>query len=205
MPPPSSAVPVSSESKSLIKDPNVEIVHNIIPESVAGPTFTIRPITNIQKKHTKIYNSPISSDGLETGSDSDVREETESTNSQSKYLTNVGKLYASKSNTEHTIGEDQSTKSYKSMSRPVHTLKDNKYVEPSFKTYTTFMPSTKEDTTGRDTRDLLSNYETPFLSEFTRRLSSRTSLDSPVSSLSTISSKLLDRFNRLLIVQSNAP
>ncbi|XP_047369565.1 inner nuclear membrane protein Man1 isoform X1 [Vespa velutina] len=188
MPPPSSAVPVSSESKSLIKDPNVEIVDNIIPESVAGPTFTNRTITNIQKKHTKIYNSANLSDGLETGSDSDVREDTRSTYSQSRYLTNVEKLYVSKPHTEHMIGDDQSTKSYESMSRPVHTLKDNKYVEPAFKSYTTFMPSTKEDATGRDTRDLLSNYETPFLSEFTRRLSSRTSLDPSTSSLSTISS-----------------
>lgn len=53
MPPLSSAIPISSEFKSLIKDPNVKIVHNIIPESVAGPTFTIRTINKYTKETYK--------------------------------------------------------------------------------------------------------------------------------------------------------
>ncbi|KAK2585887.1 hypothetical protein KPH14_010475 [Odynerus spinipes] len=189
MPPPSivPGAPETSVSKSPIKDPNVETVDNITAEPVAGSTFSNRTITNVQRKHTKVYNSN-TSDGLETGSDSDVREEISSTYSQNKYLSNVGKPYTSKAYTEHTIGDDQITKLSEPKPRSVHTIKDNKYVESPFKTYTTSMQSPKEDTSGRDTRDLLSNYETPYLSEFTRRLSSRTSLDLPSPSLSTISS-----------------
>ncbi|XP_014608795.1 PREDICTED: inner nuclear membrane protein Man1 isoform X2 [Polistes canadensis] len=192
MPPPSSMIPAPSETKNLMKDPNVEIVDNIIPEPVGSSTFSNRTITSLQKKHTKIYNSANRSDGLETGSDSDIREENESSNYlQSRYLTNVGKLYGSKLHTEPTVGEEPSSKLYESKSRPVHTPKDNKYVEPPFKTYNTFISPTKEDTNVRDSRDLLSNYDTPFLSEFTRRLSSRATLDTPSTSHSSMNSSII--------------
>ncbi|KAI4475122.1 hypothetical protein M0802_015274 [Mischocyttarus mexicanus] len=173
MPPPSSTISAPSETKDLIK----EMVDNIMTESVGSSTFSNRIIPKLQKKHTQNYNTSNRSDGLETGSDSDVREETESTYVQNKYLSNVGKLYGSKLHTEHIVNEEQPSKLYESKSSPVHTVKDNKYGEHSFKTYNTFISPTKEDTTARDSRDLLSNYETPFLSEFTRRLSSKMSLD----------------------------
>ncbi|XP_015178230.1 PREDICTED: inner nuclear membrane protein Man1 isoform X2 [Polistes dominula] len=190
MPPPSSTIPVPSETKNFMKDPNVEIVDNVMPEPVGSSTFSSRNVTtNIQKKHTKIYNSANRSDGLETGSDSDVREENDSNYVRSRYLTNVGKFYGSKLHNEHTtIGDEQSSKLlYESKLRPVHTLKDNKYVEPSYKKSSPI----KDDTNLRDSKDLLSNYDTPFLSEFTRRLSSRTTLDSPSTSLSTINSSVM--------------
>lgn len=190
MPPPSivPAAPETSVSKSPVKDSSTEVAESILPEPAASSTFSNRNITNILKKRTKRYNSN-SSDGLETGSDSDVREETSSTYSLSRYLTNIGKPYkSSEIHTEHTVGDDQATKSYEPKSRSVQTQKDNKYVESPYKSYNTSIQLSKEDNTGRDTRDLLANYETPFLSEFTRRLSSRTSLDLPSTSLSTSSS-----------------
>lgn len=189
MPPPS-MVPVAPEtsvSKSLIKDSNVETVDNIMSEPVAGSIFSNRIITSIQKKNTKVYNSNLS-DGLETGSDSDVREDTSSTYAQSRYSTNIGKPYTSKRHTKRTVGDDQVKKTYEPKPQSVHSLTDNKYVETSFKNYNVPIQSPKEDTTGgrSSSKELLANYETPFLSEFARKLSTRTSLDLPPVSLPTI-------------------
>ena len=72
-------------------------------------------------------------------------------------------------------------------------MKDNKYSESLFDSNISPIHSLNEDTCIKDNtnqRDLLANYETPFLSEFTRRLSSRSSINLPSTSLSTLKSKI---------------
>ncbi|XP_020278695.1 inner nuclear membrane protein Man1 [Pseudomyrmex gracilis] len=104
-----------------------------------------------QNKYVKTQRSTYKSDGLETGSDSDAVEDNENTYSRSyyKYLSNpTSKLYDSRVYDRNAFDHDEISKTNKP----------------------TIHVSTKDNTSQRD---LLANYDTPFLSEFTRRLSAR--------------------------------
>ncbi|XP_012140094.1 LEM domain-containing inner nuclear membrane protein MAN1 [Megachile rotundata] len=196
MPPPSPVLASSDVniSKNIQKDKVVdsEFKDPIAPDYDGSSTFTTRTVTKtIHKKYSKSNKTSSVTDGLETGSDSDVIEEPIKSYSPSKYLSSVGKSHDSVSYKHNISDQDQIPKSYDAKSRSIHTIKDNKYNEPFFDSNISPIQPTTEDTCTKDNtnqRDLLANYETPFLSEFTRRLSSRSTINLPSTSLSNLKS-----------------
>ncbi|KZC04868.1 hypothetical protein WN55_09667 [Dufourea novaeangliae] len=180
MPPPSAVLPhpdtTMSKSPAKEKTTHSEFKDPIVPDYDSSSTFTTRTVTKTtSKKYMKSNKSSNVGDGLETGSDSDVVEETNRSYSPSKYLSNVGK-----SHDRRGMYEDDHESISKS--RSIHTIKDNKYNDSLFEANLSLIQSSKEDVSTKDSpnqRDLLANYETPFLSEFTRRLSSRSSINLP--------------------------
>ncbi|XP_011166378.1 inner nuclear membrane protein Man1 isoform X2 [Solenopsis invicta] len=200
MPPPSIIPPeATSTTKNPIKetlmsthsefkDPNMNFDSSSIPSTTRTTSKTT------QSKFIKTQRTYVS-DGLETGSDSDVVEDTSSSYGRSydKYLSNPSsnRLYDSRYD-RGTLDYDQMSKT-----RPTYVMKDSKYnvspmkLSPSPMNVSPTFQIPKEDVSGRDSanqRDLLANYETPFLSEFTRRLSSRVSLINTPPSSSTLPS-----------------
>ncbi|KOC63202.1 hypothetical protein WH47_02711, partial [Habropoda laboriosa] len=196
MPPPASGLSSSdvSISKSPVKDKvtQSEFKDPIAPDYDSPSTFTTRTVTkSTHKKYVKMNKTSNITDGLETGSDSDVVEETTKTYSPSKYLSNIGKSHDSRIYEHNVSDQEQISKPYDSKSRCIHTIKDNKYSELLFDPNLSPIQSPNEDVFIKDNtsqKDLLANYETPFLSEFTRRLSSRSSINLPSTSFSNIKS-----------------
>lgn len=163
------------------KDPNSADYDG---STVSSSTQTTSKIT--QHKVVKTQRTSYASDGLETGSDSDVAEDTGSMYARSKYLSNLSSP-TNRLHDRNVIDHDQASKI-----GPVHMMKDTRYnVKPSV---STMLQPAKEDIGKDNTRDILANYETPFLSEFTRRLSSRSlhSVNSP-SALSGLKSRYINR------------
>lgn len=173
-----------SPPHSEFKDPNVNFDNSGVPSA------TRMTSKNTQSKFIKTQRTYVSDD-LETGSDSDVVEEVGSSYGRSydKYLSNnpSSRLYDSRIYDRGTHDYDQLSKT-----RPAYTIKDSKYnVSPLKPSISSIQPA-KEDVSGRDNasqRDLLANYETPFLSEFTRRLSSRSLINTSSSALPSLKSK----------------
>ncbi|CAK9797698.1 Inner nuclear membrane protein Man1 [Anthophora quadrimaculata] len=196
MPPPASGLSSSdvSISKSSVKDKvtQSEFKDPIAPDYDNSSTFTTRTVTkSTHKKYVKMNKTSNITDGLETGSDSDVVEETTKTYSPSKYLSSVGKSHDSRTYEHNVSDQEQISKPYDSKSRCIHTMKDNKYNELLFDSTISPIQSPNEDVCMKDNtsqKDLLANYETPFLSEFTRRLSSRSSVNLPSTSFSSLKS-----------------
>lgn len=197
MPPPSIIPPdIASVTKNPVKESNLSPPHSEFKDpnatnfdSSAVPAVTRTTSKSTQNKFVKTQRTYVS-DGLETGSDSDVVEDAGSSYGRSydKYLSNPSsRLYDSRVYDRGTYDYDQMAKT-----RPAYGWKDSKYnvspLKPSV--VSPILQPAKEDVSGRDSanqRDLLANYETPFLSEFTRRLSSR-SLINTSASPSTLSS-----------------
>ncbi|KAK0076645.1 hypothetical protein PV325_005059 [Microctonus aethiopoides] len=145
------------------------------------------PITNsvnrsipkiVQKKVKKSYKISSMNDGLETGSDTDNPEEINKTHGTStKFNTETVKSFITRN--EDGGFDDLSTKNHEpTASRVTNIIRDEKYVVPPFKPNISPIAPVKDDTTYKrddlNVNDLLDNYESPFLSEFTRRLSSQT-------------------------------
>ncbi|XP_014489190.1 PREDICTED: inner nuclear membrane protein Man1 [Dinoponera quadriceps] len=203
MPPPSSITSDTVNTvKNLVKE-NLSPPHSEFKDPApAGASFECSPVAStmrttsktVQNRFVRTQKSSAMSDGLDTGSDSDVMEDTASTfGARSKYLSNTNRLYDSHRIVDRgpTYELDQTLRA-----KPVHmTTKDTKYNVSPMKSSVSTMQSLKDDTSGRDStnqRDLLANYETPFLSEFTRRLSSRSLINtSPTSPLSNLKSPTL--------------
>ncbi|KAK9306794.1 hypothetical protein QLX08_002682 [Tetragonisca angustula] len=194
MPPPAVVSSGVNISKNPVKDKATpsEFKDPAAPDYDNSLQFTTRTITKTtHKKYTKTNKISTVNDGLETGSDSDVVEEVTKSYSPPKYLSSVGKLHEPRTYEHNISDQDQVSKSYDSKSRSVHTIKDNKYNDSLFDSNISPIHSVNEDAcTKLDTnqRDPLTNYDTPFLSEFTRRLSSRSSVNLPTSSLSSLKS-----------------
>ncbi|XP_034190483.1 LEM domain-containing inner nuclear membrane protein MAN1 [Osmia lignaria lignaria] len=194
MPPPSPVL-TSSDVNILknVKDKgDSEFKDPVVPDYDSSSSFTTRTLTKTtHKKYMKSNKSSSVTDGLETGSDSDVIEEPIKSYSPSKYLSNVGKSHDSMIYKHNVSDQEQIPKSYDAKSRSIHTIKDNKYNESVFDSNMSPIQATTEDVCMKDNsnqRDLLASYETPFLSEFTRRLSSRSSVNLPSTSLSNLKS-----------------
>ncbi|XP_017886001.1 inner nuclear membrane protein Man1 [Ceratina calcarata] len=192
MPPPSSDVSIS---KNPVKDKiaDSEFKDPIAPDYNSSSSFTNRTITKTtHKKYTKTNKTSSTTDGLETGSDSDIVEEISNIYNKiytpPKYSTSVPKPHESRSYEHNIANQEQISKPYEPKSRSIHTVVD-KYNE-FFDSNISPIPSTSEDVPTKDStkRDILANYETPFLSEFTRRLSSRSSMNLPSTSLSSLKS-----------------
>lgn len=209
MPPPSTKpVDTGNITKNLIKEnvsPHTEFKDPSLAPSVSSflPTSstTSRVTSKIQNRFGKIQRVPDTSDGLETGSDSDVVEDTTNLyGSRSKYLSNANKLYdPHRLHDRGGFDYDQTSKT-----RPIQMTKDNKYnINTSLMPNVSPIQSMKEDISGRDSvnqRDLLANYETPYLSEFTRRLSSSRSLiNTSSSTLPSLQSKIIGTCYALLV------
>nr|XP_031826079.1 inner nuclear membrane protein Man1 [Nomia melanderi] len=192
MPPPSAIPsPDTNISKSSVKEKAIhpEFKDPIAPDCDNSSIFTTHVVSKTtQKKYVKTKKTSGITDGLETGSDSDVVEEVSRRYSPFEYLPNFCKSPDSRTYEHSTFDQEPATKSYDSKARSVHTIKDNTYNESVFVPSISPMQSSKEDVCTRDSsnqRDLLANYETPYLSEFTRRLSSRSSIYLPSSTLSS--------------------
>ncbi|KAG5313738.1 MAN1 protein, partial [Acromyrmex insinuator] len=176
-----------SPPHSEFKDPNVTNLDSNMP----SVTRTTSKTTS--SKFSKTQRTYVS-DGLETGSDSDVVEDAGSSYGRSydKYLSNPSsRLYDSRVYDRGTFDYDQISKT-----KPSYGWKDSKYNVSPLKPSVSPIQSTKEDVSGRDStnqRDLLANYETPFLSEFTRRLSSQSLINTntPPSTLSSLKNPTL--------------
>lgn len=196
MPPPSPILisPDANVSKSPAKNKGA---HSEFKDPIAPDydnSFTSHTLTKTtQTKYMKTSKTSSVTDGLETGSDSDVVEEKIKSYSPSKYLSNAGKSHDPRMYKRDASDPEQISKLYDSKSRSIHTIKDNKYSESLFDSNISPIQSpVKEDVCAKDNmnqRDILANYETPFLSEFTRRLSSRSSINLPASSSSSLKSK----------------
>jgi hypothetical protein len=173
-----------SPSRSEFKNPKASDFDNANVSSMIRTTSK-----SMQNKFLKTLKSSYTSDGLETGSDSDVTEDTGNTYTRSydKYSSNLTRVYDSRVHDRSGIhlDYDQTSKT-----RPVNVM-DSKYNVSSLKPNISSLQSSKEDMSGRDNvRDLLGNYETPFLSEFTRKLSSRSLINTSASpTLSNLKSK----------------
>ncbi|XP_011879893.1 PREDICTED: inner nuclear membrane protein Man1 isoform X2 [Vollenhovia emeryi] len=158
-----------SPPHSEFKDPNATNFDN------SGVTRMTTKTT--QSKFTKTQRTYVS-DGLETGSDSDVVEDTGGSYGRSydKYMSGgSSRLYDSRIYDRGTHDYDQMAKA-----KPAYAMKDSKYnVSPLLKPGVPLNQSVKEDSAIQ--RDLLANYESPFLSEFTRRLSSRSLINTSTS------------------------
>lgn len=197
MPPPSSITSDAvNTTKNLVKE-NLSPPHSEFKDPPpAGTTlgFECSPATSttrttsktVQNRFVRTQKSSNVSDGLDTGSDSDVMEDaTTPFATRSKYLSNTNRLYDSHRILDRgpTYELDQTSKA-----KSIHMTPKDKYNVNPMKSSISTMQSLKDDTSSRDSanqRDLLANYETPFLSEFTRRLSSRSlinTLPTPISS-----------------------
>ena len=195
MPPPSPILisPDANVSKSPAKNKGA---HSEFKDPIAPDydnSFTSHTLTKTtQTKYMKTSKTSSVTDGLETGSDSDVVEEKIKSYSPSKYLSNAGKSHDPRMYKRDVSDPEQISKLYDSKSRSIHTIKDNKYSESLFDSNISPIQSpVKEDVCAKDNmnqRDILANYETPFLSEFTRRLSSRSSINLPASGSSSLKS-----------------
>lgn len=204
MPPPA---PLSNDSdfihiaKSKGKTLNSEFREPASTEFVTNQIDTSSSLANrtsktVQKKLSKNYKTKQVDEDLETGSDSDFIEETEKTYSKS---IPVNKLYNSRLYEQQTPLDDEFSKPHEPKPRSIHTMKDYKHIEPSYKSNSITLKDDLHDQNHMDsTSDLLANYESPFLSDFTRRLSSQSSFNLP----STLSRSNLrsERFLKLLIL-----
>lgn len=179
MPPPSIIPPdATNVTKNPVKE-NLSPPHSEFkdPNATDFDNSSVSSTTRVTSKttHNKFIKTQRSyaSDGLETGSDSDVVEDTGSTyvRSYDKYLSNPSnRLSDTRVYDRGSFDYDQTSKT-----RPVHITKDMKYNVSPVKPSVSSIQFTKEDVSGRDITNQkdLASYETPFLSEFTRRLSSQ--------------------------------
>ncbi|XP_077266394.1 LEM domain-containing inner nuclear membrane protein MAN1 isoform X2 [Temnothorax americanus] len=174
MPPPSIIPPdVVNVAKNPVKE-------NLLPphSEFKNPTATNYDNSGVpsrttlkttQSKFIKTQRTYGLSDDLEDGSDSDVMGETGSTYGRpyDKYVSSSpsSKIYDSLAYDRGNL--DPIPKS----TRPAYSIKDSKYNVSPLKPSVSSIQSTKEDASGSASQtDPLANYETPYLSEFTRNL-----------------------------------
>ncbi|XP_057333911.1 inner nuclear membrane protein Man1 [Microplitis mediator] len=195
MPPPAPAPPVTttipsrSPSKRRAGSRTSESKEIVVPDydeptSNTTSSTSSRVIKNVTKKVSKSYKLSTINDGLETGSDSDIPEEPEKSSAKLQNEKSYSRKDRSsadverptKSFVERPAKSYESTKSYEPIPR-VSLTREEKYSVPLFKPNISPIAPVKEDNYKRDdtnVNELLANYESPFLSEFTRRLSSQT-------------------------------
>lgn len=127
-----------------------------------------RPSSKEKKLSAKGYSAR-EKDGLETGSDSDVADEPPRYPKLVKPAATPKKDKQVDTDFQPMIDLGHKTEVKR---RTVHTIRDDKYSAPPFKANMSPIHNEKDP-------DILANYESPYLSEFTRRLSTQTSLNIP--------------------------
>ncbi|KAF7988372.1 hypothetical protein HCN44_000945 [Aphidius gifuensis] len=157
---------------------------------------TSRGSSRKEKLHSKTSSKNNKDDGLETGSDSDLPDDDYTkpyspikykNNTESSSSTKITTTTTSTSTNNFDLRKDilklndndsSSKSTYESKRKLMNNTKDDKYISPPFKPDISPIPMIKDDKTyKRDdlkVNDLLANYESPYLSDFTRRLSSQT-------------------------------
>lgn len=190
--------PVKKKEKSSRNSESADSEYDHVP-----PVSTNRIIKKTeQSKFTKTYKFTPINDGLETGSDSDMPDEPEKVLHTPKFGETARSYEPRIQNPSVSdLGLPLKPPVLETKSKPVHITKDDKFSSPQFKNSSPIMSNrgdyTKEYTnTSGNKNDILSNFETPYLSEFTRRLSSRNSINVP--SLSKISPK--SKFHKITIL-----
>lgn len=189
MPPPAPAVAPKSPARrrTASRTSNNDVSEPYV--RLEGPLNTsVKSVKSTSRKVTRTFKSSNSNDGLETGSDSDITEEPEKIYSAPKYKINDPNTYESSSssissfstNERHvpmTVDYQPITKSYEPIVNPyevkkrsIFTSSEDNYVTPAFKLNVSPIPSQKDEIY-RSKDDPLANVETPYLSDFTRRLS----------------------------------
>lgn len=213
MPPPASAplqLPSSSKSparkrvtkNAIAEDPEVSDYNNL-------PNLGNRSPAKSDKTFVRNKRLSQNNDGLETGSDSDVVEDSPRKPAVvTKFGGGTSKLYNDRNSGTTAAADLSSSKSYETnWRRSVRESNDSKVrtnATPSpvkNERYTVNLPSKHLDSYKNDDHsppkdskkdDLLSNYETPYLSEFTRRLSVQASVNLPSLSKSTLKGNSFD-------------
>ncbi|XP_015124863.1 inner nuclear membrane protein Man1 [Diachasma alloeum] len=200
MPPPASAPPPVATSAS--RSPSKRRAGSRNSESKEASDYedatvnsTSRTTKSVQKK--KSYKLSTVNDGLETGSDSDIPEEPEK-RFPTKFGTESTKTYDSRK--DRNSAEVETTgKTYESRTRGSNLLREEKYTVPPFKPNISPIAPVKDDPPYKkddlNVNDILANYESPYLSEFTRRLSTQAS--SSVPSRSNFKSSMLRHTTQL--------
>lgn len=195
MPPPAPAAPVAtgisrSPSKRRVPSRNSE-PKDVDYDEPQQPNTTTSTTTNrsivktVQKKINKSYkvSSASNNDGLETGSDSDIPEESDkgyvaTTNTKIFGAENVMKTYNSRKD-RNSADIERPSKVYEAIPRASNILREEAYTAPPFKPNISPIASVQDEASYKrddlNVQDLLAHYESPYLSEFTRRLSSQTS------------------------------
>ncbi|XP_033211968.1 uncharacterized serine-rich protein C215.13-like [Belonocnema kinseyi] len=187
MPPPSSTSVVSSIS-STSKSPTKKRSSMRSSETVdsefsspAPPSMNRTFEKTEQTKFTKTYKFALANDGLETGSDSDMPEELERTFQSPKFGV-TSKSYDSRAQNQSLSELGQTSKPYESKSKSVYITNDENFSSSQYNSIPSAPVTPSRGDTGKEygnQDDILANYDTPFLSDFTRRLSSRTSMYVP--------------------------
>ncbi|XP_046612017.1 inner nuclear membrane protein Man1 [Neodiprion virginianus] len=203
MPPPAPAVAPKSPSRRR-SAARTTTTSSIANNEVTGEPYvrleaplntSLKSVKNVSRKVTRNFKTTVSNDGLETGSDSDIAEEPEKSYSTSaaRYKTVEPRTYESSSSSTSAstfLNNERHVPvslEYNTKKRSIFTNNEDSYVTPAFKLNISPIHSQKEDNY-RDAEDPLANIETPYLSDFTRRLSkisssnlpSKTSLSSPI-------------------------
>ncbi|XP_034941476.1 inner nuclear membrane protein Man1 [Chelonus insularis] len=190
MPPPAPAPPVAtgisrSPSKrrtqsrtSEPKEVNADFEQSAQPVNSTNRSSITKTVT---KKLNKFHKVSAPNDGLETGSDSDITDEPDKIySSAKKYSTEISnaKPYNSKEKQRSTVDVEKPARISEPISRA---LREEKYYVPPFKTDISPIALIKDDLYKKkdDIDVILSQYEKPYLSEFTRKLSSQASLNLP--------------------------
>ncbi|KAK0180729.1 hypothetical protein PV327_003083 [Microctonus hyperodae] len=177
MPPPAPA-PIAT---GILRSPSKRRTNSRNSESKDVEIDFDRSIPKTIQKKVKKSSYKISSvnDGLETGSDTDYPEEISKTHSTAtKFNTETVKSFMPRNDNNDGL-DNLSTKNHEpTASRVTNIIREEKYVVPPFKPNISPIAPVKDDTVYKrddlNVNDLLDNYESPFLSEFTRRLSSQT-------------------------------
>ena len=213
MPPPATA-PIASPSIS--KSPTKKKLSRNLSgadseasdyNNATTPSLSNRSTIKSDKSFVKNNKPSMDNDGLETGSDSDAVEEIPSSQQPivvTKFGGGTTKLY-NDHRPNNTTPDLNSSKSYETnWRRSVGDSHDtNLRTNRSTTTTTTILDSIRNDSlSSRDNSkkdDLLSSYETPYLSEFTRRLSVQASVNLPSLSKSSLKGNFKRKFLNILI------
>ncbi|XP_043483860.1 inner nuclear membrane protein Man1-like [Leptopilina heterotoma] len=190
MPPPlttSVVSSISSTSKSPVKKKEKSRNTESADSEYDNPSVSTSRIVKKPEtpKVTKTYKFTPINDGLETGSDSDMPEEPEKVIHTAKFG-DTGKSFEPRIQNQSIPDLGLSTKSsaHEIKTKPLYIAKDEKFSTPQFKNSSPIVSNRGDFTkdygnTSTNKNDVLANFETPYLSEFTRRLSSRTSINVP--------------------------
>uniref|UniRef100_A0A0C9QAQ6 Emr-1 protein n=2 Tax=Fopius arisanus TaxID=64838 RepID=A0A0C9QAQ6_9HYME len=186
MPPPAVAPPpvASSVSRSPSKrragSRNSETKETSDYED-ATVNSTSRTVKTVQKK-TKSFKLSTVNDGLETGSDSDIPEDSDK-RFPTKFGVEAPKPSYDSRKDRNSADVETTVKTYESRTRGSNLLREDKYTVPPFKPNISPIAPIKDDSSYKredlNVNDILATYESPYLSEFTRRLSTQTGSSAP--------------------------
>ncbi|KAJ8680455.1 hypothetical protein QAD02_016242 [Eretmocerus hayati] len=197
MPPPAMVSP------SIVKSPKRRVTRNLsvekeaVEHNNAPPSITSRSLKpeKTSGKNSKVAND---NDGLETGSDSDAVEESPQPSTPTTFGKSPKKTHSEKTSSTNFPDVNspkpldskwkRSALDYESSPRNNTSSKDDRYSVNLPKS--SILDSSRNDSIlSKDSSrndDILANYESPYLSEFTRRLSVQASVNLPSLSKSSL-------------------